>query len=69
MSRLVELDGPVEFQTQRLTSEVHAERRLLAFGEIADAVALIAWLHRDLLIKRLDAEIDGEVTMMWRAVA
>ncbi len=60
VSRLVELDGPVEFQTQRLTSEVHAERRLLAFSETADAVALIAWLHRDLLIKRLDAEIDVE---------
>ena len=32
----------------------------MAFGETADAVALIAWLHRDLLIKRLDAEIDVE---------
>ena len=52
VSRLVELDGTMEFQTQRLTSEVHAERRLLAFSETADAVALIAWLHRDSLIKR-----------------
>ena len=60
MSRLVELDGPVEFQTQRLTSEVHAERRSLAFSETADAVALIAWLHRDVLISALDAEIDIE---------
>ena len=46
VSRLVELDGPVEFQTQRLTSEVHAERRSLAFNETADALALVAWLHR-----------------------
>ena len=25
-----------------------------------DTIALVAWLHRDLLIKRLDAEIDAE---------
>jgi hypothetical protein len=47
MSRLVELDGPLEFQTQRVTSEVHAERRQLAFTEVPDAVALVAWLHRE----------------------
>jgi hypothetical protein len=60
VSRLVELDGPVEFQTQRLTSEVHAERRSLAFTEVADAVALVAWLHRDALIAALDREIASE---------
>ena len=31
VSRLVELDGPVEFETQRVESEVHGERRSLAF--------------------------------------
>jgi hypothetical protein len=46
VSRLVELDGPVEFQTQRQTSEVHSERRSLAFAEVPDTVALIAWLHK-----------------------
>jgi hypothetical protein len=60
VSSLIEHDGKIEFQTQRLTSEVHAERRSLAFTEVSDAVALVAWLHKDALIKRLDAEIDGE---------
>lgn len=60
VSRLVELDGPVDFQTQSLTSEVHAERRSLAFTETADALALVAWLHRDALIAALDREISTE---------
>ncbi|MEY9131930.1 hypothetical protein ACVMII_000798 [Bradyrhizobium diazoefficiens] len=60
VSRLVELDGPVDFQTQSLTSEVHAERRALAFTEAADALALVAWLHRDALITALDREIASE---------
>jgi hypothetical protein len=60
VARLVELDGPVDFQTQRLTSEVHAERRLLAFTEAPDALALTCYLQKDALIKRLDAEIDAE---------
>ena len=60
VSRLVELDGPVEFQTQRLTSDVHSERRSLAFAEVPDTVALIAWLHKDALIKRLDELIGAE---------
>ncbi|MET4015889.1 hypothetical protein [Bradyrhizobium sp. S3.2.12] len=60
VSRLIELDGPVDFQTQSLTSEVHAERRSLAFTETADALALVAWLHRDALITALDREISTE---------
>ncbi len=61
VSRLVELDGPVDFQTQRLRSEAFgAETPVLVFGEVPDTIALVAWLHRDLLIKRLDAEIDAE---------
>ena len=32
----------------------------LAFAEIPDTVALIAWLHRDALIAALDREIDTE---------
>ena len=60
VSRLVELDGPVEFETQRVQSEVHGERRSLAFHEAVDVVGLVAWLHKDALIKRLDAEIDSE---------
>ena len=60
VSRLVELDGKIEFQTARLTSEVHAERRSLAFTEVPDAVALTCWLHKDALIAALDREISSE---------
>jgi len=60
VSRLVEIDGPVDFQTQRVTSEVHSERRSLAFTEVPDAVALVAWLHKDALIAALDREINTE---------
>ncbi len=61
VSNLVEHAGPVEFPTKRLESEVFAEPRALAFAEVADAVALTCWLHKDALIKRLDAaEIDSE---------
>lgn len=40
-----------------MTSEVHADRRSLAFSEVPDAVALVAWLHKDALIAALDREI------------
>jgi hypothetical protein len=60
VSRLIELDGPVDFQTQSLTSEVHTAQRSLAFTETADALALVAWLHRDALVAALDAEINTE---------
>ena len=60
VARLVELDGPVDFATTRITSEVHAERRSLAFSEAADVIGLVAWLHRDALIAALDREIASE---------
>ncbi|MET4198749.1 hypothetical protein [Bradyrhizobium sp. LA6.12] len=60
-SSLIELDGgKIEFQARRLTSEVHAAERALAFAEVPDAVALIAWLHKDALIAALDREIAAE---------
>lgn len=31
----------------------------IGFGEVPDAMALLAWLHQDELIRRLDAEIDA----------
>ncbi len=34
--------------------------RPLAFHEAVDVVGLVAWLHKDAQIKRLDAEIDSE---------
>jgi hypothetical protein len=61
VSRLVELDGPVDFQTQRMQSDVYGtEKRAIAFSEPADAVALVAFLHKPALIAALDAEIDAE---------
>jgi hypothetical protein len=60
VSSLIELDGKIESQTQRLTSEVHAERRSLAFTEVPDATALTCWLHKSALISALDREIDTE---------
>jgi hypothetical protein len=59
-SMIVEHDGKIIWPSQRLTSEVHAERRLLAFTEVPDTVALFAWLHRDALIAALSREIDSE---------
>ena len=35
-----------------------SEQRSLAFAEVTDTLALTCWLHRDALIKRLDAESD-----------
>ena len=61
VSLLVEHDGNVEFQTQRVQSEVYgAEQRALAFAEVVNPVALVAWLHRDALIAALDREISSE---------
>ena len=44
----------------RLTSEVHAEQRALAFTEVPDTLALICYLHRDAMIAALDREIATE---------
>jgi hypothetical protein len=60
VSMMVEHDGELIWPLTRLRSEVFGEQRQLAFAEVPDTVALFAWLHRDTLIKRLDAEIDTE---------
>jgi len=60
VSRLVEIDGELEWPLTRQTSEVIAERRSLAFAEVPDTLALIAWLHKDALITAIDREIDAE---------
>jgi len=58
---LVELDHPIEWPRQQVQSQVRdGDHLALGFAEVSDAVALVAWLHRDALIKRLDAEIDSE---------
>jgi hypothetical protein len=50
----------VAWPMQRLTSQVYAEQRALAFAEVPDVLALICWLHKDALIAALDREIDAE---------
>ena len=50
----------MEFPTLRVQSEVFSEQRALAFAQLPDVLGLIAWMHRDLLIKRLDTLIDAE---------
>jgi hypothetical protein len=61
VSMMVEHDGGLIWPMTSLRSDaMGAEQRALAFAEVPDAVALVAWLHKDALIKRLDAEIDTE---------
>jgi hypothetical protein len=61
VGRLVEHDGQIEWPTKMLRSDVRGgDHPALAFAETHDAVPLLVWLHRDLLIKRLDQEIDSE---------
>ena len=49
-SSLIERDGKITWPTQRVQSEVHVERLSLAFAEVPDTLALVAWLHKDALI-------------------
>lgn len=60
VSLLVESDGDIIWPTVRQQSEVHGEQRALAFAQVPDTLALMCWLHRDALIKKLDAEIASE---------
>ena len=60
VSMMVEHDGRLIWPMTRLQSEVHAERRLLAFTEVPDTIVLICWLHKDALNAALDREIDAE---------
>ena len=61
VASLIEHDRQIEWARQQVQSQVRGREHLgLGFAETHDAVALVAWLHRDALIKRLDAEIDTE---------
>ena len=58
---LVEHDGEVEFQTRQAQAQVfNAQPGAVGFAEMPDAVALVAWLHRDAFIAALDKEIAAE---------
>jgi len=62
VTMLVAHDGEIAFQTRSLRSKVYGETQLLrelAFAEVPDANALVAWAFKDVLIARLDAEINA----------
>jgi hypothetical protein len=60
---MVEHDGPLSFATQRLQTTMYGENHSQqhTFGEVNDSTALICWLHRDEIVRRLEKEIDAEV--------
>jgi len=61
VSSLIELDGNIEFQTQRVTSTVYnAQQGAIAYAEVPDALAVFAWTFKDVLIAKLDAEINAK---------
>jgi hypothetical protein len=61
VSPLVEFDRDIAWPTQRVTSSIlNAQPGPVGFAELEAAVPLLVWLHKEALIKRLDAEIDAE---------
>ena len=65
VSRLVEHDGNVDFANEHRSVPIIAGSKeapvtAIAAWQQSDALALFAWLHREELVKRLDAEIDAE---------
>jgi hypothetical protein len=61
VSDLIEHDRQIIFPTRPVQSDVvGSATAALAFAELDAAVPLIVWLHRDAIVKRLDAEIDAE---------
>jgi hypothetical protein len=59
-SPLLEAGREIAWPVTTVKSMVPSEQPQLAFAEVPDTIALFAWLHKDALIKRLDAEIDAE---------
>jgi hypothetical protein len=59
VSRLVEHDGDLEFPTQQVQVAIPPPA-VVGFATVIDTVALVAWLHHDMLIGALDREIDAE---------
>ena len=60
VGNLIEHDRDIIWPSQRVQSEVYAERRALAFHETVDVVGLIAFLMKPTLISALDALVDAE---------
>jgi hypothetical protein len=61
VATLIEFDRDIAWPTMRVQSSVYnTGTPAIAFAEVPDTVALLAWAFRDALIARLDAEIDAE---------
>ena len=61
MPVLIEHDREIAWPTHTLRSEVHnTQVPSVAFAEVHGVLPVIAWLHKDALIARLDAEINTE---------
>ena len=61
VSPLIEHDGQIAWSTQQVQSQVYnTGTPAVAFAEIPDATAMIAWLFKDALIAALDREINTE---------
>ncbi|MBA4033199.1 MAG: hypothetical protein C0480_01145 [Bradyrhizobium sp.] len=62
VSRLVEHNGDIEWPTTQLRALVQNVDApgAVVISEAVDTLGLFAWLHRDAMIKKLDAEIDTE---------
>ncbi len=56
----VETGAPVEFATEGMRTVARGEAIAYVGWEQSNALATLAWLHRDALVKKLTAEIDGE---------
>jgi hypothetical protein len=61
VSNLLEHDRDIVWPTQMLRSDVRGgDHPALAFAEVHGVLPILAWLQKEALIKRLDAEIDAE---------
>jgi hypothetical protein len=61
VATLIGHDRQIEWPTQMQQSTVRGgDHPALAFAEVRGVLPILAWLHKDFLIKRLDAKIDAE---------
>ena len=61
MTNLVEHDREIVWPEQSIRAQVfNTGTPAVAYAEVPATVALLAWVHKDALINRLEAEIDGE---------
>lgn len=61
VTMLIEHDREIAWPTQRVQSQVFAEQQmLLAFTEVPDTLALLAFVHKQALLSALSALVDAE---------